>query len=165
MSDIGKLSVTTFSIGEDQYPFELGEHAPVNKGDLNSEFANHAETFAFYATAFELAKEHEARCKAARDHAYAISDHKVRSAMHEAGMKFTEKMVENATITQDAYKDANEQCMMAARNVGLLKAAVDAMNTKRDMLISLGAMMRAEGNSGISLNEKISKVKGLLSVE
>ena len=162
MASVSELEVTTFSIDDTQYPFDLAKHAAINKGDLNSEFAEHSAVFAFYATAFELAKEHEARCKAEKEATYAKADIWVRNQANNAEKKLTEKMVENMAMIQQEYIDAQNKHITAARNVGLLKAAVDALSTKKDMLISLGAMIRAEGDSTISINKKLENAKSIM---
>lgn len=153
MTDVAELEVTTFSIDDTQYPFELAKHVAINKGDLNSEFVDHAQIFAFYATAYELAKEHQERCKNEAKRMLAKSDIYVRNMAKEMGQKLTEAMVENMSLVQQEYVDAQERLIVATRNVGLLSAAVDALGAKKDMLISLGAMMRAEGDSTISINK------------
>lgn len=151
------LDVTTFSIGDKQYPFELATDVKIDKQNLNGEFQDHSEIFAFYATAYELALDMESRAKAHLDRVYAQEDYQARMNGQQAGVKLTEKMVENTAITQQSYVDALEQYMEAKKNVGLLRAAKDALIHKRDMLISLGAMMRAEGMSDISIKQEAVK--------
>lgn len=159
-TDKDSLNVTTFSVGDTQYAFELAEDAKIDKQNLNGEFQDHAEIFAFYATAYELALDVEARAKANLDRVYAQEDYQARINGQQAGVKLTEKMVENTVITQQAYVDALNQHLEAKKNVGLLKAAKDALTHKKDMLVSLGAMMRAEGMSDISIKQEA--VKSLL---
>lgn len=153
-------NITTFSIGEDQYPYDLAKDAKIVKQDLSGEFQSHAETFSFYATAYELALDHEARLKAQLDRIYAMEDYKCRTNASQANIKLTEKMVENTVLTQDAYVDATNQYLEAKKNVGLLRAAKDTLIQKRDMLMQLGALMRAEGASDISMKQEA--VKNLL---
>jgi hypothetical protein len=163
MTDVAELEVTSFSINDTQYPFELAKHSAINKGDLNSEFAEHSHVFAFYATAYELAKAHQEHCKVLLDRAYAQADVNIRNAAKGAEMKMTEKMVENMVLLQQPYQDAQTAYMDACLNAGLLKASVSTMEAKKDMLISLGAMMRAEGDSTISINKKMENAKKIMA--
>lgn len=157
MKDIDKLNVLTFSIGDEQFDFDLAADAKINKHDLHTEFTEHAECFGFWVTAYELALDQEARAKANLDKTYAQEDYQARINASQAGVKLTEKMVENTVITQEAYVIAQEAHLDAKRNVGLLRAAKDTMIHKRDTLISLGALLRAEGHSDISMKQEAVK--------
>lgn len=144
----------TFIIGETQFPNRLGEDLSVNHSALSDVFATHAEKFAWYSTAYELAQDHEARLKEELARTYARVDHKIRMEAKGANVKMTEKMVENSVITHPIYTELQEKYLDAKRNSGLLKAARDAMIHRRDMLIQMGANYRAEGASDISLREQ-----------
>ncbi len=143
-----------FIIGKTQFPNRLEEHLAVNQSVLSEEFANHAELFAWYSTAYELAASHEAKLKEELSRAYAHVDARVREDARGAGVKVTEKVVENTVVTHPIYQEVQEEYLEAKRNTGLLKSARDAMIHRRDMLIQLGANYRAEGVSDISLREQ-----------
>lgn len=143
-----------FTIGQTKFPNRLDEDLAVNQSVLSEEFAHHAERFAWYSTAYELAANHEARLKEELARAYAHVDARVREDARGSGVKMTEKAVENTVITHPIYNEVQEEYLTAKRNTGLLKSARDAMIHRRDMLIQLGANYRAEGVSDIALREQ-----------
>ncbi len=142
---------TTFVIGKKTYDKNLEEELFVNRGDLSGDYVDHPKRFAWFATAVELCTDHEARLKVELGRAEALLDAEVRQEAIEAGVKMTETKVRNTIITRDVYKEIQEDYLQAKLNTGLAKAARDAMIHRKDMLISLGANYRAEGNSDISL--------------
>ena len=162
MSDIGDLDITQFYIGETAYDFEAAQHVKIDKGNLNAEFENHAQLFAYYATAYELALDVEVSHKAYLDRVYAVEDHKARMNAEQVNKKLTEKMVENTVITSQNYTDALKAYLTAKKQTGIIKAVKDALIEKRSMLISLGANFRAEGSSDVSLNQKLTESKKVL---
>lgn len=140
-----------YVVGEDEFDSNLEEDLRVNPANLNDEFATHSEKFAWYATAYELAKDYEMQLKARVERLYAQLDYIVREEGRLAGIKLTEKKVENSVITRDDYVRLYDLYIEAQKNTGLLRAARDAMIHKKDMLISMGANYRAEGASDLSM--------------
>lgn len=143
-----------FTIGDETFPNDLTEHLAISNKPINDAFTDHAGLFAWYATAYELASAHESRLKTELGRKYALLDANARQQAKQAGVKMTEKMVENTVITSPAYKTLEDDYLKAKMNAGLLKAAKDAMIHRKDMLVQLGANYRAEGASDISLKEK-----------
>jgi len=143
--------VTHYTIGDTEYERNLNSDLRVNTGNLSEEFAVHAEKFAWYSTAYELALDNELKLKSKLERHYAQVDYIVREEARQAAVKMTEKKVENSVITHPEYAAVQGDYLDAKRNSGLLKAARDAMVHRRDMLIQLGANYRAEGVSDITL--------------
>jgi hypothetical protein len=146
-----------FKIGDATFPNQLNEHIDVRSQHINECFMEHAQLFAWYATAYELALDKDARAKEELARTYARLDHHHRSGGKAAGVKMTEKMVENTVITDPAYTKAHGDYLDAKRNTGLLKAAKEAMIHRRDMLIQMGATYRAEGLSDINIKQEMYK--------
>lgn len=139
--------ISSFQIGDVTYESNLAEDLKINKGNLQDAFETHAERFAFYTTAYELALDYELRLSAEVDRLYAKCDEAARSQLAANGIKVTEKMVENVVITTPEYIEAQKLLFDAKKNAGLLKAAKDAMIARKDMLVSFGANIRAELNA------------------
>ena len=146
-----------FRIGSNTFPNKLNEHLDLQGKHINDSFMEHGQLFAWYATAYELALDNETRLKEELARTYARLDHLHRTNGKAAGVKMTEKMVENTVITDPAYIKASGDYLDAKRNTGLLKAAKDAMIHRRDMLIQMGATYRAEGQSDITLKQQVYK--------
>lgn len=146
-----KQLVSEHVVGSHTYESTLDEDLFINRNDLNSEFSSHAEKFAYYSTCFELASDKLRRYEVELKRLYAVLDANKRSELINAGVKYTEKMIENSVITDDAYRALQDEALDAERQVGLLKAARDAMAQRKEMLISLGANQRSEYRSDPSL--------------
>lgn len=69
---------------------------------------------------------------------------KYRKAQIEAGEKATEKSIENAVRQDNVWKAMKDVVIEANRIADLNRAAVNAINDRRDMLIQLGADRRDE---------------------
>ena len=151
--------VDVYTIGETTFPNDLDEHVNLQTKPLNDLFIEHPGQFAWYATAYELALDVELKLKKELAETYAHVDHKTRHDAKAAGMKMTEKMVENTVITSDLYRKVYEEYLDAKRNTGLLKSAKEAMIHKRDMLIQRGSTYRSEIQSDITLREQLAKEK------
>jgi hypothetical protein len=154
MSEEEELFPPVFNIGEQEFPNLLEEHLNLRTKNVMDCFIEHSELFAWYATAYELSLDVEIRAKESLARLYAVVDNTSRTAAKGAGVKLTEKMVENTVITDPQYVSVQAKYLDAKRNTGLLKAAKDAMIHRRDMLIQMGATYRAEGLSDMNLKEQ-----------
>ena len=157
MEDEREFLFDSFEIGDQQFDNKLAEDLDLRGQNINDSFIEHSELFAWYATAYELALDVEVRAKDELARLYARVDAKARMDAKAAGVKMTEKMVENTVITDPQYVAEQEKYYNAKRNTGLLKSAKDAMIHRRDMLIQMGATYRAEGNSDITLKQNVTK--------
>lgn len=134
-----------------EYEVDPASDVRINRADLNGEIETHAEKFAWWATAYELAVEQEMQMKAELDRVYAKTDILVRAEFDMAGLKSTETKVSNEVVLREEYRAAQDAHRSAVQQVGLLKAQRDAMLHRRDMLIALAHNYRAEGHSDMSL--------------
>ena len=151
--------VETYTVGGVDHPAKLVDDLFIDRTDLSFAFEVHSERFSWYATAYELALDAEQRIKAQLDRAYAQLDVQARTNMEAAGVKVTEKKVENTVITHPQYIKLQNDYFDAKREAGLLKAAKDAMVHRKDCLVSLGANVRQEMQSNPSLLEEAYKNK------
>ena len=147
------LQVTEFIIGEMKHPNTLEEDLYINSTNINTEFVEHSQRFAWYATAYELACFEENKLKVELERALAHADSDVRAKAKSAAIKMTEKMVENSVKTHPVVVPIHDEYLEAKRNSGILKAAMNAMIHRKDMLVQLGASYRAEGLSDLTLKE------------
>ena len=146
--------VPTHTVGAVDYESHLDEHLYINSSDLNSEFSEHAERFAYYATCFEIASDKVRRYDVDMKRMYAILDSEKRNELLNSGIKSTEKMIENMVITDDRYVALQNEAMDAERQLGLLKAARDSMAQRKEMLVSLGANQRTEFRADTSVQSR-----------
>lgn len=149
--------VKKFKIGDIEYENMLKEDLYINSTDLSTAYANHSERFAWYATAYELALNHENALKVQLERVHAVLYNEIKTLTP----KMTEKGVEAKILSNEIYATTQDQYLAAKREAGLLKAARDAMIHRKDMLMNAGYNYRAEINSDVSLKaEIIKKTKG-----
>jgi hypothetical protein len=117
----------------------------------------HSDRFAWWATVVELARDKVARTKYQLDRIYALKDHAVRLELTNAKAKMTEKIVENSVVTSQEYQEVMFNLLEAKKQLGLAMAGKEALTQRKDMLISLGANMRAEGSSNLSILKDAAK--------
>jgi len=147
---LGELN-PTFTVGNTTYNSQLEEDLFVNRSDLNSEFMKQPERFAFYATCYELASIKVQQHENALKRLYALIDHEKRAELMNAGVKVTEKMIENSVVTDDRYLAFQEETVEAQKQCSVLKVAMLSMIQRKDMLIQLGSAFRAEMQADLSV--------------
>lgn len=136
---------------------QLGDDVPISGTAIDEEFMEHSDRFAWWATVTELARDKVARTKYQLDRIYALVDHKVRFELNDKKAKVTEKIVENIVITSKEYQECMLELLEAKKQLGLAMAGKEALIQRKDMLISLGANMRAEGSSNLSILKDAAK--------
>jgi len=146
------------------YEASLEEDITIDGQDLDAEFLTQARKFAWWAMVSELAKDLMNRRKYDLDQLYARQDHRVRMEAScppspAKPVKLTEKMVENSVITSPEYKTAYESYLDTKKYYGMLSAGREAFVQRKEMLISLGANYRAEGNADPVLLQEKAKIK------
>lgn len=129
----------------------------IDQGNLDQEFLNQAEKYAWWAFLTEHAKAQANELKSELDVLYARLDHLVRAKAQIAAVdaknqkvtpvKYTEKMVENEVVTSKDYQELMTRYNQARKDAGLATAGMMAMNQRRDMLLQLGANYRTEGQA------------------
>lgn len=129
----------------------------INPANLQEEFLRQPELFAWWASTCELAKDLVARQKFVLERLTAAIDHRVRlEAQQESErlgktVKMTETMVQNTVISSEEYQKAMFEYLDLKKQLGMLQAGKDAIEQRKDMLISLGANYRAEASSNPSI--------------
>lgn len=78
----------------------------------------------------------------------------VRESLMAGGAKVTESMIEAAVVGDDRFHDCRLREVEAEVEKIRLYGVIDAVRTKRDMLISIGAQVRAEMESDPSIRER-----------
>lgn len=156
MTDISKTPTLTelndtFTVGALTYTAQLEEDLYVNRSDLQNEFVTHPARFAFYATCYELASINVQHVENALKRLYASLDHEKRGELLTAGIKVTEKMIENSVITDDRYVALQDELLTAEKNAAMLKVAMLAMIQRKDLLVQLGSAMRAEMQADLAV--------------
>jgi hypothetical protein len=135
----------------------IEDDVKINQSDLDQEFLNQPEKYAWWAFLMEHAKAQVNEVKNELEILYAKLDYQVRAkaqvvavdakAKKTVGLRYTEKMVENEVISSKEYQEIMSRYNEARKNAGLATAGMNAMLQRRDMLLQLGANYRTEGQA------------------
>lgn len=147
-------SITT---NGEEHPNPIAVDTQINTADLEWEFQNHPNKYAWWAFLAEHAKAEVEQLKNELNILYAQLDAKARNQARmdeedarknkQKPVRLTEKMVENVVITSPEYQDKMQELIEAKKNAGLAAAGKSAMDHRRDMLLQIGANYRTEGQA------------------
>jgi len=116
----------------------------INEARLTHEFIEQAGTYAWFATllAFAIAEVESEKMnhEVLQANLYAEK----RSTMIEEGAKITEDKVKAAVLQDERYSKSAELVNETRRKQNILKAIVNALEQRKDMLIQLGSTKRQE---------------------
>lgn len=120
------------------------EAVAIEPVDISGEFARIASLLATYNEEYSKALSEHLRHKAAREREYSRAYLKYRTEGLELQEKITEGVIKARVVLDKGYILANERAAAAEVEKVRLSGVLDALSTKRDALISLGAHLRAE---------------------
>lgn len=139
-------NVRTFTVRGKEYKLNMADEKLIDPNNLEEELCDQAGKFYFYADAYEWAEKSVLAAKYDVECAYAQLDKEYRSNLSG---KVTEKVVEGAILTDVRYIGMQDKYLAAIENRGALKAAMEAMKQRKDMLVQISANRRAEMGVGI----------------
>lgn len=134
-----------FSVdGEFLESYEIHTLFSIDDSNITIEMATHSAKYGRIAVLLSRAERYRSYMKQQVEIDYAIADSEIRRKFKENGDKFTENTVRANIIADADYNDILTESESAVSVVYLLKNLLKAMDAKGDMLISMGAHMRAE---------------------
>lgn len=150
-----------------QANINLADDLEIHPYDINAAYIDQPGKFAYWSTvaiqakfAYERKKQEVSRQEEyLKKTLYGEIDKKVRVKMEMNGDKITEAKVANHILTDTRYLeeqqklyDLQDELLECQRRYSQLDMAKEAMNQRKDMLISLGAQLRLESdNSQLSV--------------
>lgn len=141
-SIIGKYEV---DLGDGEAKVALDVDAMLYIGqDLSAEFTNQASTYAYVATLGAMAEAMWLESKKELERTYAEMDKDVRRDLITSGEKITEGKVKEEIKTRRGYHEALLEELDFREQHLIMQALVRAFDMRAQMLISLGAHLRAE---------------------
>lgn len=154
------------------YDLDLASDLKINKTDLTESYIDQPAKFAWYAVLAAQARAHadfiKSKIDQKEDYVKKVLkgklDASVRKQLELDGEKITELKVENGISCHPEFISALEELHMLREdyigvneNASILETAKEALNQRKDMLISLGAHMRADfANIDLSMKNKTS---------
>lgn len=126
-----------------EYPNTYADDLSIDRTNLEEEFVEHSERYAYYATLAEMADDRADRLKEDLEHLAAKLDVQTREKakniqQQDPKFKMTETMVENEVKNSKAYQELQKEYQQARSLAKLMKTAPHAFAHRRDMLIELG---------------------------
>jgi hypothetical protein len=131
-------------INDQEYDIDPEEDVKVNSSDLDGDFCSFPSQYHNYASLYEEASDQERRLKVELARMGARLDPEARRHLAEANIRESQAKVDSWVTTHKLYVEIHDELLDVQRTVGLLKAARDAMLSKKDALVSLGANRRKE---------------------
>lgn len=139
------MSVVTIEVEGVEHELNPDKDVEIDPDNINDEFVRLPSLLNDYGILLELAQGEVDSTKFDLERIYAQEDYKVREEAKQSGMKITETMVANQVKTSKRYQQCYADYLDQRRNVGMLKSMLNALKSKQECLISIGANMRSEG--------------------
>lgn len=113
----------------------------ISEVSILEELAEHSARYAWFAVLYAKVKSKEERLKFELKVLEAELDKEYR----ENGQgKVTERYLEKVIVSDERYKKKMEEYLKAREEAGVLQAVVEALEHKKDMLISYVSMLKEE---------------------
>jgi len=149
MAKLGELDVEQF----------LHDAVQIEPLALQEEYIRVAPDLAYFNERYSRALERSMIAKLAVDQTEARLQIAVRQALLNTSQKITEALVEASVTTHEDMTTAREEQIQADVEKSRLHGVLDAIRTKRDMLVSLGAHVRSELQGDPSLRVQAQNVR------
>ncbi len=141
------LENITIDVGDDEeIELALNDLVPISIEDLSQEFTDQPSLYAYIAMLSARAEGCWIDAKTHLERVYATSDKAVRRNLLSGDAKVTEAMVKAGVIGCDDYQEAQEYELTCHEQYLIMKGLTKAMDQRAQMLISLGAHLRAEAD-------------------
>ena len=119
----------------------------IDEGNLRDEIVRLPSDLAYYGHQFALASREQIAAKLSLAEVESMVYLEVRETLEDLsdkGKKPTEATISSRVDTDHRVRDARALMIAAEFNVAQVRAHVDAVRAKREMLIALGQLARAE---------------------
>lgn len=161
------------------YKQDLAEDLKINVDDINESYIDQPSKFAWWAVLAAQARARADKLKSSVDKQdehirktlMGELDAKVREELELDGEKVTEGKVTNGIYKHPRYVEEmaklhalRDEFVEANEDASILGAAKDAMNQRKEMLISLGAQLRTD-MSNVELDMKKKQAADIISAK
>ena len=167
-TDKFSLEVKYMGVGKKIQTINLADILEIYEIELTTHFAEQASIFGHFSVQLAEADRLSGIVKLSAEQQYAEADAYYRNEHNDAEEKYTESSIRAEISLDEDYIASLVAQRDAIHNVAVLKAIVNALKMKADMLISMGAHLRQEYDmTGMTIREQsmdkeVGKVKELL---
>jgi hypothetical protein len=116
----------------------------IDQTNLQDEYQRIAADYAYWSEKCSVSQQTYLLRKMERQRMWAQTKIELRETLTMQGERVTEARLDTETEVNDEYCAAKEMEIIAEVDYTKLKGYLEAIKTKREMLISLGAHMRQE---------------------
>lgn len=170
------ILILTVKTKTSENTIDLGEDLKIDPMNINDAFIEQPAKFAYWATVAIQAKAllEKKKSEVERQEEYLKKtlvgelDNEVRANLEMNGEKITETKVTNGIYIHERYKEEQaklyalkDELLELQQKFAVLDIAKESMNQRKDMLISLGANLRLEGNNA-ELSLKVQRVNEMM---
>jgi hypothetical protein len=121
---------------------------------LSEEFARMSADYAYWNERYAEANRRELSAEWERDRTYAATYLRRKLELEEAGKKAPEATVDAEVRTSKEYGAAVEAHIEAKAEREHLRGVLEALRTKREMLVSAGAHQRQEMQGDVAMRDR-----------
>jgi hypothetical protein len=122
----------------------------LNISDLEEDCLNQPHYIAWWGSVCAGAKR---EADSAKEFVSFVESRKGLDIRNKVPVKLTIDEINKGVIVSEEYQDAVKRRVRAAYEADMLKIAVEALQHKKDMLVTLAAIKRQEMASGITIGE------------
>ena len=136
--------------GKEKVLINIDELLEIHEENLVAEYAKQASLYAYHGTLYNRADKSVMELEAAKDSSYAELDLAYREDLKDE--KTTETKIKSMVLTDKGYDEILGKLNYAIYRKGIMRTLMDALKMRADMLVSMGAHLRAEfEQTGMSL--------------
>lgn len=153
-----KLGKMDIDVGNGEVELDLDSIIPIHD-NLSAEFSEQPSLYAYIAMLAARAEACWLDAKRQLDETRATTDKEVRMDLAASGEKFTEAKVTAEITMRKGYREAIEYELATHEQWLIMRALEQTMAQRAQMLISLGAHLRAESEqAGMLIRETKTKL-------
>lgn len=130
----------------------IKDHLNINEMNLASEFVRQPSLLSYWMTQYEVAADQHRRLELDLDIFEAVARDVARVDMETNQEKTSDKKIESSVHTLEEYKARRRHLLAVEHNREVIKSTLEAIREKGRMLLTLGALRRAEIESNIIVN-------------
>jgi hypothetical protein len=127
-----------------RYEIDIDSELSINREDLPTGYADQPGKYAWYATVYVAAQLRVERMRMRLEVVQSTVAAKLRSKLDDKGKPPSEASIKSQLPSNPEVMAAQEDHLRAIEEEGVVRAVKEAFVHRRDMLIQMGADVRAE---------------------
>lgn len=143
MGNIKDIAEVLKGVNEDNFPDIVKELCSIDKDLITDELIKIPSIYAYWAGILTIVKKNRELQELEITSLAATLRKKHKE---ESGTKLTAKDLDDLVFSNEEYKNKQEEYIKKSQNYDMIKALVDSLQHKKDMLVQLSANQRAESN-------------------